>query len=402
MTNNPAIGWDDEKVIEDPLVLSQIEEYVDWQKLPVNHFIHQVEQGRLGMNIGVDNGMPGLSKYIYGTHRARYYLLGSDSGVGKTTIADFMFVLRAWAWCKLHGRKFHCIYYSFEISKQEKSARWVSYFIKMLYGIDIPAPYIMGNITGMMVTDAHMKMIRHAYTFVDEIMNGITFVEDPMNPTRMFHDVIEHHYEKIGTVLRGPSKDPRKKGPVRGFMPAPGTEQDMTMVVVDHLALAMNEQGFDTKQTMDLWSKYTVALRNIFGMTAVYIQQFNTEITSTFRTMKKGEGIMAPQRIDFGDSRYTFRDADIVLGALKPFQFDVTTFHKYDIQKLLGYFIALYLMKHRQGPSQRMLPIFLNPVSGIAYDLPLTPSLDMAMQSFYDQATQLEQLAQLYVPKLVA
>lgn len=384
---------------DDLQVQSELEKYVDWQKLPSDHFIYQVERGRLGHNIGMENGMPALSKYLYGTHRGRYYLLGSDSGCGKTTIGDFMFILNAWAWSKARQRRLHIFYYSFEISKHDKRARWASYFIKLLYGEDVPAEYIVGRITGMMVTDRHMQMIRKAYDLVDDIMESIVFVEDPVNPTRMFHDLVEHHYEKIGTVTRGPAREARKKGPIKGYTPKPGTEEDITMVVCDHLALAMNEQGFDTKQTMDLWSKYTVALRNIFGMTAVYIQQFNTEITSVFRTMKKGEGLLAPQRIDFGDSRYTFRDADVVLGLLKPFQYDVPLFHKYDISKLLGYFIALYIMKNRYGPSQRMLPIFLNPVSGVAYDLPLTPSVDIAMQPFYDQAAQLEKLTQLYCPK---
>lgn len=396
MDSNPVIDS------VDPVMLGQLEKYVDWEKLPPNHFIHQVERGRLGFNIGMDNGMPALSKYIYGTHRARYYLLGSDSGVGKTTIADFMFVLKAWAWCKAFARKLHIVYYSFEISKQEKSARWVSFFIQLVYGVDIPSDYILGRITGMMVSDKHMAMVREGYRFVEEIMSGVIFVEDPVNPTRMFHNMVEEHYEKLGTVHRGPAREAKKKGPIRGYTPKPGTEEDITMIVCDHLALAMNEQGFDTKQTMDLWSKYTVALRNIFGTTAVYIQQFNTEITSVFRTMKKGEGLLAPQRIDFGDSRYTFRDADVVLGLLKPFQYDVPLFHKYDINQLLGYFIALYLMKNRYGPSQRMLPMFLNPVSGVAYDLPLTPSVDIAMQPFYDRAKQLESLASLYCPKLIA
>lgn len=392
-------GSDESLVIEDPAVLAEIERYVDWEKLPSTHLIHQIEQGRLGLNVGMDNGLPGLSKYTYGTHRGRYYLLGSDSGVGKTTIADFMFIFRAWRWCKAHNRKLHIIYYSFEISKAEKEARWVSYFIKMNYGVDIPSDYILGRIDGMLVSDEHMRMIRHAYTAVSEIMSAITFVEDPVHPTKMFHDMVEHHYEKIGTVRRGPARENKKKGPIVGYEPKPGTERDVTLQVVDHLALAMNEQGFDTKQTMDLWSKYIVALRNLFGMSAAVIQQFNTEITSTFRMMKKGEGLMAPQRVDFGDSRYTFRDADVVLGLLKPYQYDVTTFHKYDIEKLLGYFVAMYLMKNRYGPSQRMLPLFLNPVSGIPEDLPLTPSVDFAMEPFYNKAAQLEKIAELYQPK---
>jgi len=401
MGNNLLTSSDD-LVIEDPVVLNRIEKYVDWEKLPKQHFISAVETGRQGLNIGMDNGMPALSKYIYGTHKARYYLLGSDSGVGKTTLADFMFILRAWAWCKARGLKLHAYYYSFEISKMEKSARWVSFFIKVLYGRDIPSDYLMGRIEGLIVSDEDMKLIRHAYACVEDIMENIVFVEDPVNPTKMFHDLVELHYAKVGTIHRGPSKDPKKKGPIIGYTPHAGTERDITLVMCDHLALARNEQGMDTKQTIDLWSKYTVALRNLFGTSAAYIQQFNTELTSVFRTQRKGEGPMAPQRIDFGDSRYTFRDADVVLGLLKPYDFDVNTFHDYDIKQLMGYFIGLYLMKNRYGPTHRMLPIFLNPIAGIPQDLPLTPKVDILMDPFYKQARQLDQIAQLYVPKIAS
>jgi hypothetical protein len=380
----------------DVAIEATIKKYVAWETLPKNHFISVVEKGRQGLNVGLDNGMPGMSKYLYGTQPGRYYLLGADSGVGKTTIADFMFVLQLMAACRAQGRKLYLFYYSFEISRVNKEARWASFFLKMLYGIDLPADYLVGNIPGRTVSDEQMEKVRYAYRLVEDIFKEITFIEDPVHPTRIFNNLIDHHYEKIGVVTRGPQHDPKRKGPITSY--TPNDERAVTLLIVDHIALTHSEKAMDTKGTIDLLSKYLVILRNLFGLTCCVIQQFNTELMSYHRMNKKGDGIIAPQRLDFGDSKYTYRDADVVLGFLKPAIYDVPKYMKYDITKLGRYFIAAHLMKNRYGSSNHVLPLFLNPVSGIPEDLPLMPEFDLEMDPYYKKAEKLESLCQSFSP----
>lgn len=399
MDNLVLLDWDNTDADKD--MQDRLDKLADWRNLGDNHFIAQVEKGRLGGNVGISNGLAGITKYTYGTHKARYYLIGADSGVGKTTMADFMYVINAYESCKCRGKKLYMYYYSFEISLEEKKARWTSYYIYMMHGESIPADYIQGRIEGMMVDNAHMEMVRRAYLYIEELLSCMTVIEDPVHPTKIFHDIIDHHYDKIGKVLRRSAYDPKKKGVIYGWEPKPGEEDQMTIVIIDHMALLMNEQGYDTKQTMDLMSKYFVTLRNLFGLTEIVIQQFNTDITSTYRMNKKGDPVITPQRIDFGDSRYTFRDANVAIGLVKPAIYDIPIYHKYDITKLDQYFIAMHLMKNRHGPSQRMLPIFLNGIAGVACDLPLAPTIDLEMQSYYEQADKLEKVCQLYSPKQV-
>jgi energy-coupling factor transporter ATP-binding protein EcfA2 len=394
MDNTALPNWDNDEV--DKEIQSKLDQLVDWRSLEENHFIHQVEKARLGSNIGVENGSLNLSKYTYGTHKGRYYLIGADSGVGKTTLADFMYVIKAYESAKQLGRKVYFFYYSFEISLEEKKARWASYYIFQLYGILIPADYIQGRMPGLMVSDLHMTYIRRAYLYIEEILKHMIVVEDPVHPTKIFHDLIDHHYEKIGKVLRHTAHDPKKKGAMKGWIPNKGEEDSMTFIIIDHVALLASEQGFDTKQTIDLMSKYFVTLRNMFGLTEIVIQQFNTDITSTYRMNKKGEPVVKPQRIDFGDSRYTFRDANVVLGIIKPMIYDIPDYCGYDITKLREYFIAVYLMKNRHGKSQRMLPMLLEGVSGFAEDLPVTPNIDIVMNPYFEKVIKLEKLCQWY------
>lgn len=383
----------------DKEIQDKVSKYVDWKLLEDNHFIKTVEAARNGSNVGIGNGMPRLSQWIYGTHKARYYLLGADSGAGKTTLSDFMFALSAYQYCKKHKRKLYIIYYSFEVSKQEKKARWVSYYIHKIFNRDIPSDYIMGRIPGMMVSDKDMECIRRAYVVVEQIFEAMIFVEDPQNPTNMLHAMVEGHYESIGTVLRHKSIDPKKKGRIYAFKPKNEEEANaVTIKICDHLALSGTERGFDTKQTMDLWSKYDVFLRNLFGTTIVNIQQFNTEMVNLQRTMKKGE-VPHPQRIDFGDSRYTFRDADVVMGLLQPFQFEAPTYKGYEVNRLRTYMLMLFLMKNRYGSPNRQLPIFLNPIAGIPYDLPLEGGVDIVMENWYKYVSRLEETTRFYTPK---
>lgn len=384
------------------------ESWKKWKMRPPNDFIFAVNRGMTGANIGLDNGLTNINKYIYGTHQARYYLIGADSGVGKTTVADFMYVLKAWESAKKMKKRIKIFYCSFEIGRLDKMARWTSYYIYEKYGIQLPSDYILGRINGKLLSKEHHLMVIHAYAAVTEMMKDIVFVEDVIHPTKIFEDLIEIHFEKEGTVTRtevsAEDKAKGRKGYVKSYH---ANDPDLiTELIVDHLALTGSEQKLDTKGTMDRLSKYAVVLRNVFHCTCTFIQQFSTDLMSFHRTMgkKSPEGI-APQRVDFGDSKATFRDADVVIGLTKPVVFDIPVFHGYQLLaqdgdfELAHCFIAGYIMKNRYGPSGRMLPMFIDGVTGHIYDLPLTPANPMIMQEWYDRAQKIEELCKIYCPQ---
>lgn len=368
----------------------------NWTKNP-DQFTQAVERGREGFSIGFDNGLDRINQFLYGTHRGRYYLVGADSGVGKTTLADFMFVIKLWLDCRKKKVPVKIVYLSFELSKREKIARWTAMFIKFLYGLDIPSDYIMGRIPGMLLSDDHLVLVKMARRYVDLFLLDVDFVDGGVHPTWMLSYMVEM-YEKLGTVHRDPSKDPKKKGFIRGF--TPHNPQLVTALVCDHLALGHEEKGVTgLKAVIDCYSKYAVMLRNTFDTIIIYIQQFASDLMSTHRMGKKGDQVFTPQRIDFGDSKYTYRDADVVMGLLSPIMFDQETYKKYDIDRLLNYFLACHLMKNRSGPAGRMIPLFVNPIAGIFEELPKDPLNELAMEPYYDKVQKLERTIELFSPK---
>ncbi len=272
-----------------------------------NTFMSVVKRGLTGANEGLDNGMKEINQYIHGTHRGRYILIGADSGVGKTTIADFMYVYSLWKAAKAKGIKLYIKYFSFEISTTEKKAKWVCQWIKTLYHLDLSTDYVMGRIPGLLLTPEHLKLVMRAYAVVEEVMKDVVIIDHMLHPTGMLNKLIEEHYEKIGVVIRDAPKQGKSKGMIRGYKAY--DPKSMTLVLVDHLALINAESGCaTTKQIMDRWSMYCVQLRNIFQTTIINIQQFSTSMMSAYRDQKKSEVAISPQRLDFGDSSYTFRD----------------------------------------------------------------------------------------------
>lgn len=299
------------------------------------------------------------------------------------------------------------LYYSFEISAEEKTAAWCSYLVSVKYGVDLPTDYIMGNVEGNLLTDEHAAMVDDCMEIVEKMLEFITIKDTPMHPTAIFHDAIDMA-ESLGTVHRETKVNKRVKDKdgkptqdtyIVGYTPS---DPDMTMIMVlDHVALAIQEAGLSPKATIDRLSSYCVFLRNKLSITSVLIQQFNTEM-GTVERRKFSQAAFAPQRLDFGDSKYTYRDADVVLGMIKPMSFDLESYYDYPVQaggkNIVGLednFVAVFLMKNRYGPSNKMMPIFMNGISKRFYDLPLDPH-SFEVEQFTEETTRLKQLCQLY------
>lgn len=315
--------------------------------------------------------------------------------VGKTTLSDFMYMYSLWRDARKKELKLYIKYFSFEISAAEKKAKWVCQWIKAIYNLDLSTDYIMGRIPGLLLSVEHLKLVMHAYGVVEEVLLDVTIIDHMLHPTGMLNKLVEEHYELIGTVIRDTPKGDKKKGMIRSYKPNDPTA--ITVAIVDHLALINVEGGATTtKQIMDRWSMYSVQLRNIFGTTLIQIQQFSTNMMSAYREQKKSEAAIAPQRLDFGDSSYTYRDADLVFGLIKPVQYNLKLYHGYNMEQLGQYFIALHLMKNRYGPADRVIPLFMNPIAGMFYDMPLDPHNIASMKYYIDEAKRIEHLCQMY------
>lgn len=327
--------------------------------------IYHIDRGMEGLNVGLANGMKTLNKYLYGTHRGRYYLIGADSGVGKTTLTDFMYVYNLYKACEALGIPLEILYFSFEISTVMKKGRWISMLYYIKYGENIPTDLVYGWTPDRIMTPDQYAKVTVVTEEVERIFSKINFVEASISPYRMF-DMMLHRAGAYGDLIKvkggnGPSSyvGYNNKHP-----------EVVKVTVVDHLAL-IDDGGKGLKWAMDLASSFFVKARNLFGETIVAVQQFNTELQTAARERKSTQAYN-PTRQDLGDSRYTYRDADVVLGLTRPVDYLLGEVGDYKKLSEWGkYFVQLHIMKNRYGAGTGgFVPLFQNYVSGVPEELP--------------------------------
>ena len=377
-------------------------------------FIKDVDRGRLGKNDGLSNGLGSINRYIYNTQRARYYLLGGESGTGKTTLADSMFLFSPYFQMKeaqLEGINLdiNWNYYSFEQGIQAKRTSWASKLMYRKYQIRLPGAYLLGKGQNR-ISDEHYEYCKVIDKELEELFDTINMVDEPIGPNK-FATELYKYAAKHGKFIKKPVYDDKgeqkvdkagkKVYEVTGWVP--NNPDAYHIFIMDHIAYAKLELA-TLKQNIDAISRWCVYFRERCGFTFAIIQQFNTELASIERQKFKKNAI-APQRVDFGDSRYTYQDADVVFGMLNPYAYDMTDFHNYDVRRLEGYGIWSFLMKNRHdGPAGRVSTLFMDPIAGSFTELPnpLTPMqieigmLDDPLEEFYERASEFNSSISLY------
>lgn len=372
-------------------------------------FMGQVKAGIAGHNIGLENGLVKINDYLYGTHKSRYYLLGAESGVGKTTLGDFMYVLSAWRTAKRLGKPFKIFYFSFEISHADKMARWASQIIYTRKGKRLPSDYILGRIAGHPLSPEDLKDVEEANREIEEMLKDIVFIERTLTPTEVYESMIGF-YEKNGIVHRSAvskkAAELGKKGEVTSWSPNAIIAKAQVIMIIDHLSYINEEPGKSLKLSMDYMSKLCVSLKKMFHTTIIVIQQFATELLQANRTaqVKKNVMMLTPSRLDFGDSKAPYRDADVVMGLIQP-ALNLAAFPggwSLDREGGLGLYLVLnFIMKNRFGSASRAVPIFLDGVTGTAEDLPMPDNpkdnIDvMTRTDFYNKARKIDQVCQTF------
>ena len=111
----------------------------------------------------------------------------------------------------------------------------------------------------------------------------------------------------------------------------PNNPNEYVLVIVDTINLIDTEKGMTLKQSMDKLSEYCAKyLRNRYQMTPIVIQQqaFESEGNEAFKL-----GRTRPSVAGLGDTKYTSRDSNLVLGLFSPYRFAMKEYEGYDITK---------------------------------------------------------------------
>tara|TARA_R110000796_G_scaffold43634_3_gene107162 strand:+ start:7627 stop:8760 length:1134 start_codon:yes stop_codon:yes gene_type:complete len=317
-----------------------------------NRALAQVERGRRGDNVGIPIPFSRLRQFLPNIQQSTYYLIGAGTKVGKTSFADDLFFYGAYDYYKelqsrdaLDGFELDIDYFSYEIDSQTKIIKGIGRKLWHEYGIIADANTILSRGESRCSDELYQLVLKYREYF-DEMEDVVTIHDMPDNPTGIYK-YINGKAAQHGTIHRkNINSDPEGNPVMRFDRYEINNPKRYWIGMVDHIALAMEERNFNTKQTIDKLSQYMVGFRNNYGMSPVIIQQLAFDSESDERHKS---GRLTPTLKDFGDSKYTTRDANVIMTLFSPYRYQLDQFQGYNVAELGNSYRSLEILENRDG-----------------------------------------------------
>lgn len=298
--------------------------------------LESIEQGRKGKSQGFSMGLPKLEEVVDGVCKETYYLIGAESGVGKSSLMLYSFIYRP-LMDHLEDNKFKISLFSLEMSGRLILAKLLSTYIFETYGKRLSLKQILSAKKGYILDDNSYKIIQECIPWMKKVESILTIYDKSASANSIYSKLLKE------LEARGRFEETENR---KIYIP---DDPDLIhLVVIDHIARVFPANGNTLKQEMDLTSKYLYSLKNRCGITPVVIQQLNRSIQGMDR---RKESMIIPLTSDFKDSNSTIEDAEIVLAIFSPNKAKLNNHRGYDIKQLGDRFRSIVCLKGRYGEA---------------------------------------------------
>ena len=289
-----------------------------------------------------------------------YTVIAGNSGSGKTSLLDDVYVLNPYMWWQANKDKtdvtFKVLYRSMERSRSQKLAKWACWKLNQDYDALIDSDTLLGYKKTKINEDVWNAIVM-CRDWADEMLDYIDVRDGRTTPSE-YNSWIINHALKQGTLflsdLEGVYNAKTPKNYIKRFSEGefitlkngdkelicnftvgdtkvkmrqntrlyiPDRPNEITVVIADHVGKAKTEQGLSSdKQVIDAVSGHNSDARDIFGYSPVLVSQLNRDIGNIQR-VKYSDGDLAPQLEDLKGSSCTTEDADLVLSLFNPFRY---------------------------------------------------------------------------------
>lgn len=334
---------------------------------------------------------------IPGIEQEQYVVITAPTKGGKSQFGSFVYLYHVLDYAFSHSDQcsVHIIYFALEESQMRIKHRYISHLLYKLDNIRLSPTDLRSTDSDFPLSDGILNLLetpryKQRLEFFDRC---VQFETEDTNPTGILR-VCEEYAKSVGNYKSITKKSRSGSGQEVEIFQSyePYDKKHYKIVFIDHIGLVDLERGMTLKQSMDKLSEYCVKyLRNRYKFTVVAIQQQAMESEGLDAIKQKR---MTPSVATLGDTKYTARDANIVIGLFDPYFFGLPNWQKYTIQDmngegLLNYSRFAQLIRGRDGEQGGICPLFFDGAVCDFEELPL-PS-DTSIQSYYDKAKRLKQ-----------
>jgi len=325
--------------------------------------------------------LPRLSTILPGIQRAKLVGVTANSKVGKTQLADFLFLHQPYEFYLKHPTaniKPKIFYFSLEMSKESKIMSVLSYKLFKEHRISKSPEDLLSVFKGKdrVVDDKLMGIINSYEGFFKEFEERVTFIDNIRNPYGIFKYMetysIENgkwEYKEIDWEEDDGSITKRK---VKDYY-IPNDKEELVIVIVDHISLLTPEKGQTLHQAMSKFSSdYSLYMRDKLKYCIVLVQQQAAEQEKQQFTLR-GESVidkLRPSADGLGDNKLVGRDLNLLIGLFAPSRYKFKDYEGYDLSILKDYYREFSVILNRDGKSNAVVDLFFDGASNYFAELP--------------------------------
>ena len=324
--------------------------------------------------------LPELGKVVPGIEQEKYYLVTANSKVGKTKLADFMFVYNPYEYIRTtpnSNLKVKIFYFSLEVSKEEKLRQYISYRLFKDHGITISPEKFMSMFQDYILDDKIEKLIDNYEEEIIEFESIVTIIDNIRNPFGIYKYVRDYayshgHYVDINgnkmdhNDFSSHNDDIRNKALKSVHKYIADDPSEHVLIITDHLSLLQPEKGEDLWSAMFKFSSdYCLSMRDRWRYIPINIQQQAADQEKQQFTFK-GDSIVEkirPKPDGLADCKLTQRDVNIMFGLFSPHRYKIDNYQDYDISKLEDNYRELTILLNRGGSSNLNIDLYFNGAS---------------------------------------
>jgi len=328
-----------------------------------------------------------------GIERGKYYLVSGQTKSAKSQLSNYLFVYNTVLYCYHNPDIIYpkIFYYPLEETPENITLRFMAF---LLYSLTKGKVRI--SPTDLKSTDERKPLSQEILDLMDgeefknilDLYEEIVSFEDARNPTGVYKTAKAYAENNGKTIFKdfkikdefGVEKDVKKFDYY-----IPNNPNEYIFILVDHIGLLDTEKGIDLRESINKLSEYMIILRNRYSYIPVIVQQQSTE-TGSLEAFKSNK--IRPTVAGLSDSKYTAKDANMMLGITNPYAFELPEYLGYDLKNLKGNARFLEIVLNRDGQSNGICPLFFDGAINDFRELPL-PNEREKIEPYYNYARQL-------------
>lgn len=327
-----------------------------------------------------------------GIEQSCYYCITASTKGGKSQFTSYTFIYEPLMFCYYTNKDIDLkvLYFPLEETPERILQRFISWLLFTHSKGEIRiSPRDLRSTTDA-VPQEILDILQE-----EEIQNIINYFEEHIifstetNPTGIYK-FCKQYAEENGTVYTKPGKYKDELGTIRETQVfdryVQNNPNEIRLIIIDTINLIDTERGLSLKQSMDKMSEYLAKyLRNRYHYSPVVIQQqaFEGEGNDAYKLNK-----FKPSIANNGDSKYTARDSNIVLGLFSPFKFGLAEYEGYDIRKFKDNIRFLEVLISRDGELGGVCPLLFDGAVSAFKELP-RPNEVNELNSIYEYLNKL-------------